>query len=377
MAGLYFHIPFCKQACHYCDFHFSTNRSTQGDLVRAILSELEIQKNYGGGEPLKTIYFGGGTPSLLAPEELEAIFQAIRDHYIVNPDAEITLEGNPDDLNFEQLSGLRKAGVNRLSIGIQSFHDKVLKYLNRAHSSISARQSVADARLAGFNNISIDLIYAIPDLGDDVWKEDIRQAIALSPEHISSYSLTIEEKTVFGYQAARGKLIPTSDDTSARHLEILMAELGQAGYEHYEISNFARPGFRSRHNSSYWQQQKYIGIGPSAHSYNGDSRQFNIANNAGYVRALAQGKIPYQLEILSRNDHINEFLLTTLRTSWGCDAGTINSKYDYDLLTHQREYLNRMTANGMITVEGNHIRLTQRGKLMADKIASDLFVITD
>lgn len=319
MAGLYLHIPFCAQACHYCDFHFSTNLRTRSEIVDALRKELGMQQHYLQNEPLATIYFGGGTPSLLDARELEAIFSSIREHFTVEQSAEITLEANPDDLTPQRLESFRNLGINRLSIGIQSFDDDVLKFLNRSHNSQAASQCVIRARQAGFNNISVDLIYAIPGQNDSAWTENIRQAIGLQPNHISSYSLTIEEKTVFGKWSSKGTLNAVSDDIAAVQFETLMTILEKEGFDHYEISNFARPGFQSQHNSSYWRQQKYLGIGPSAHSYNGESRQFNISNNTAYQKAIQTGKIPFEREVLTVEDRINEYLLTGLRTSWGCD----------------------------------------------------------
>lgn len=279
MAGIYIHIPFCKQACHYCDFHFSTSQQTRVDLIRSITKEIELQKDYLEGEIVQTIYVGGGTPSLLEAHELLSILDTIRSFFPIIPNPEITLEANPDDLTISKLKDLSRLGINRLSIGIQSFHAEFLTFLNRSHDSVTAIECVWHAREIGFKNISIDLIYAIPSESDFQWSEDIRQAIALQPDHISCYALTIEEKTVFGRWAATGKFKATDDDTAARHLEILMTELELAGFDHYEISNFARQGFHAKHNSNYWRQEKYLGVGPSAHSYNGNSRQFNISNN--------------------------------------------------------------------------------------------------
>ncbi len=331
MAGIYLHIPYCKQACHYCDFHFSTQQDSKTQLVQALSLELALQKNYLGNEVVETIYLGGGTPSLLNEKELGEIFHSIHKHFAVTDNAEITLEANPDDLSLENLQAIRKVGVNRLSIGIQSFDNGILKFLNRAHSAREAADCVTHARNAGFSNISIDLIYAIPGQNNDLWMKNIEQAIALSPEHISSYSLTIEEKTVFGNWFKKGKLKIESDEAAASQMEILMDLLGRAGYEHYEISNFCRPNFYSRHNSSYWKQKKYLGIGPSAHSYNGSSRQYNIRNNSLYIQSLEQGKIPFEMETLSRANLINEYLLTTLRTSWGCDLDYLAKHFSFDL----------------------------------------------
>jgi oxygen-independent coproporphyrinogen III oxidase len=263
-----------------------------------------------------------------------------------------------------------------LSIGIQSFQDTVLKFLNRAHNASAAVQCVDQARLAGFQNISIDLIYAIPGQSDEEWKNNIHQALRLHPEHISSYSLTIEEKTVFGRKAAQGRLKAVNDDLAARQLEILVAELEKEGYEQYEVSNFSRPGYQSKHNSSYWKQQKYLGIGPSAHSYNRVSRQYNISNNHLYTRSLKEGKIPFQLEMLSAEDHINEYLLTTLRTHWGSNLEKLKLEYGYDVLQQHDALITNLLAGKLAVIEENFLKLTKAGRLLADKIASDLFLIS-
>jgi oxygen-independent coproporphyrinogen-3 oxidase len=375
MAGIYLHIPFCKQACYYCDFHFSTSLETKNELVKAISRELILQKDYVKGEAINTIYFGGGTPSLLSEEELKMLFVTIYTNYIVNPAAEITLEANPDDLDVSNLKQFYSAGVNRLSIGIQSFDDNVLRFLNRAHDSIAAKSCVNEARSIGFKNISIDLIYAIPGQDDIAWKNNIKQALDLSPEHISSYSLTIEDKTVFGRWAATGKLKITEDEIAATQLEILTEQLEAAGFEQYEISNFSRQGFESKHNSSYWKQEKYLGVGPSAHSYNERSRQYNINNNAAYTRSLQQNVIPFTLETLAVEDKINDYLLTTLRTHWGTDLKKLQALYGYDLLADHQQYIESLCSQKLATLENDTLLLTKRGKLLADKIASDLFVL--
>lgn len=375
MAGIYIHIPFCKQACHYCDFHFSTNQETRSELVQSILTEIKIQKDYLRGESIQTIYFGGGTPSVLEGHELGAILESIRSTHAVAKDAEVTLEANPDDLTLSKLHELSNLGVNRMSIGIQSFHPEMLTFLNRAHDSTTAIRSFNEAREAGFKNISIDLIYALPDESENQWREDINQAIALQPDHLSCYALTIEEKTVFGRWSAAGKLKATDDETAARHLEILMDELEREGFEHYEISNFAKPGFHSKHNSSYWRQEKYLGVGPSAHSYNGASRQFNINNNNLYIRSLKNNAVPFEKEELSQENMINEYILTTLRTQWGTDLKKLKQDFEYDLLIENTDYLSKILKNKLAILEADVLRLTRKGKLLADKISSDLFVI--
>lgn len=344
-------------------------------MVKAMVQEIELQQHYLEGEQIETIYFGGGTPSLLTQAEVEELMTAIRTRFVVTKQAEITLEANPDDLSKEKLAALKKSGVNRLSIGIQTFHDTLLTSLNRAHSSEDAMRCVSNSREAGFNNISIDLMYALPAETMEMWKEDIERALALDPEHISCYSLTIEPKTAFGKWTKQGKLKAPEDEVAAQHLELLMDVLEKAGYEHYEVSNFAKPGFYSRHNSSYWKGAHYLGIGPSAHSYNGISRHYTVANNHHYLKAMASGAVPFEKEILSKADKINEYLLTTLRTSWGCDSEKLLAATGYDLLTEQATYVQQLVDLQYALVEERKITLTRRGKLLADKIASDLFVL--
>ncbi len=343
-------------------------------MVNAIARELVLQKDYLAGERVDTIYLGGGTPSLLGQDELQTLLNVIRANHNILSGAEITLEANPDDLTPEKLVHLKAAGVNRLSIGIQTFNTARLKALNRVHDEALAVKSFNDARSAGFDNISIDLMYALPEETLDDWRLDIKQAIELAPEHISSYSLTIEPKTAFGKWAASGKLKPESDDIAAKHLEILMEVLPAAGYEHYEISNFAKPGFHSKHNSSYWKGQKYLGVGPSAHSFDGLTRQYNIANNHLYIKSLNTDVIPFEKEVLTRENRINEYILTSLRTSWGTDCGFLKSTYGYDLPAENKKYLSELLDKKLITLEQDVLKLTPAGKLFADKISSDLFV---
>jgi oxygen-independent coproporphyrinogen-3 oxidase len=374
MAGLYIHIPFCKQACHYCDFYFSTNQQSVSELCNAIATEITTRTAYLEGEQIETIYFGGGTPSILSPTHLQQIIAAVAGCFTIAPNAEITLEANPDDLSQQKLHDLRTIGINRLSIGIQSFSDQVLTFLNRAHTTSDAANCIAWARTAGFSNISIDLMYAIPDQDDAQWKVNIQQALQLNPEHISAYSLTIEEKTVFGQWHKKGKLPVVEDAIAASQFELLMAALQQAGYQHYEISNFCKPGYYSRHNSGYWQQKKYLGVGPSAHSYDLASRQYNISNNHLYIKAISNGTLPFEKEILTQHDKINEYVFTTLRTSWGCDLNYLQNNLNFDLRKEFAQALKSFENQSLIEIHNNIITLTAKGKLFADKIASDLFV---
>lgn len=375
MAGLYLHIPFCKQACYYCDFHFSTNQDIRRELVDCMIRELRLQKDYLNGASLRTIYFGGGTPSLLTETELADILTAIHDLYDTSKVCEITLEANPDDLTAGKLTMLRSAGINRLSIGIQTFQDHLLQFLHRAHTADGARACMQLARMAGFDNISADLIYGIPGESEDMLVHDLNELLALHPQHVSCYSLTVEEKTVFGKWSRTGKLRPVDDDVSAQHLELVRNTLRQHGYEHYEVSNFALPGFHSQHNSSYWTQEPYLGIGPSAHSFNGTTRHYTISNNHHYCRSLEEGRLPSEQEVLSREDRINEVLLTSLRTARGCDLSVLQGQFGYNLLTNQQVYIERLLQNNWAILAGQHLILTEKGLLLADSIASDLFLL--
>ncbi len=299
MAGIYLHIPFCKKACHYCDFHFSTSPVYKDQMVKALRNEIILRTAYTGTEVIETIYFGGGTPSVLSAEELGMLIHEITEYYPVSPSAEITLEANPDDLNPQKVKELRQTPVNRFSIGIQSFFEEDLKWMNRAHTAPEGHSSIKRVQDAGFENITADLIYGYPLLSDEKWKYNVRELIELQIPHISSYAMTVEPATALASFIQRGKQGPMNEAQSARQFEILMDELHSAGFEHYEISNFAKPGRHSRHNSNYWEGVNYIGIGPSAHSFNGDSRQWNVADNMKYIQALQGNKIPFEIEHLN------------------------------------------------------------------------------
>ena len=372
MAGLYIHIPFCKQACHYCDFHFSTNQDQRTRLCQAIAKEINLQHSYLDNEPIHTLYFGGGTPSLLSGEELNIIFESVHSHFVVDDDAEVTMEVNPDDLTTDKLKELKNFGVNRLSVGIQSFNNPTLTFFNRAHSGEQAIESIHRARTAGFDNISIDLIYSVPGQAEDIWKKDIEQAVALQPEHISSYSLTIEEKTAFGKWQKTGRIKPLDENKAVADFEVLMDMLNSSGYEHYEISNFSKPGFHSKHNSSYWRQRKYLGLGPSAHSYNGETRQLNVANNSHYINAIIKGEVPFEIEQLSRENKINEYIITTLRTKWGCDLSYLEKNFGYSIF--ETPILQKLLVQELIVLNKTIMTLTKKGKMLADQVAIELFV---
>jgi oxygen-independent coproporphyrinogen-3 oxidase len=376
MPGLYLHIPFCKQACHYCDFHFSTSLGLKGQFVDALVKEMALRKNYlpDPSAPLETIYFGGGTPSLLTGTELAHIFEAIHTHFPVSPQAEITLEANPDDLSPAKLAELAASPINRLSIGLQSFHEPHLRLMNRAHSAQESWQAVREAQAAGFENISVDLIYGVPAPSHDIWQADLARLFVLGVPHVSAYALTIEPDTAFGRRLQKGTFVAPPDEFVATQFEMLLGQLRAHGYEQYEISNFCQPGRESRHNSNYWRGVPYLGLGPSAHSFDGRSRQYAVANNPQYVAALLErNEVPATVEQLSPLDQANEYLLTTLRTSRGCDLAYLRDALGLNLLAERADYLASLTAQGMATLTGDVLRLTDAGKLLADHITLELF----
>ncbi|NLR79221.1 radical SAM family heme chaperone HemW [Chitinophaga eiseniae] len=374
MSGIYLHIPFCKQACYYCNFHFSTSLSGKETMVNSLLEEITLQKDYLGLEPVHTIYFGGGTPSLLDAVHLQSLLAKLRATFRVAADAEITLEANPDDLTADKLAMLKEVGINRLSIGIQSFHEADLVWMNRAHNSQQARDCIQLARETGFENLTIDLIYGGPTLSDEGWEQNVQQAIALGIPHLSCYALTVEPGTALDHFIKKKKMAPTDPDKAARHFEMLMQWLETAGYEHYEISNFALPGWHSRHNSSYWQGKSYLGLGPSAHSFNGVSRQWNIANNAQYIKSIAAGKVPFEIESLTTSMQFNEYIMTALRTSAGCQLEWVAEKFGTDLVNHLIANSQSFIRIGRMERVGDALRLTKAGRLFADGIAGDLFI---
>ncbi len=374
---LYLHIPFCRQACHYCDFHFSTSLARKPAIVDALIRELELRADYLGtpAPALPSIYLGGGTPSLLSADELLRIFDAIHRLFPVDTNAEITLEANPDDLTPAWLAGLRQTPVNRLSIGIQSFHEPHLRLMNRAHSAAEALACVRLAQDAGFDNLSIDLIYGIPAPSHAIWENDLATALALDAPHLSAYALTVEPRTALGRWTEKGRFIPAPDEFTAHQFDLLTTTLTAAGYEHYEVSNFARPGQHARHNSAYWAGSAYLGIGPSAHSFDGKlMRQANVSSNAAYLTALEKGEIPATFDQLTPRDRANEYLMTALRTSRGLDLARLRTEFGRDLrATHSAELTDLLTRHLATLDAADVLRLTSAGRLLADQITLDLF----
>ncbi len=378
MAGIYIHIPFCKQACHYCNFHFATSLHYKPGLIDALIKEIDLQKEYLRNEAVETIYFGGGTPSLLNTEELSLIIQKIRAVFSISPRPEITLEANPDDITEEKLIEWKQAGINRLSIGIQSFFDEDLQWMNRAHNAQQAMDNLLLAKKY-FDNITIDLIYGTPQLTNEKWKHNVNTAITLNIPHLSCYALTVEPKTPLHKMIAQHKSENIDPDQQSEQFVLLMQWLEEAGYEHYEISNFALPalsaggrGWRSRHNSSYWQGKKYAGIGPSAHSFDGNSRQWNIASNNAYIESIAKGILPFEKETLTPTQKLNEYIMTSLRTIEGISFEKLRSQFNIEEKELMKKAAKFIEA-GLIETDRHSMKLTRPGRLLADGIAADLF----
>jgi oxygen-independent coproporphyrinogen-3 oxidase len=375
MAGIYIHIPFCNKACYYCNFHFSVSKKNRSELVNCIRRELKLRAKEMRAKMINTIYFGGGTPSVLDVFEIETILDTIWDNYEVVAKPEVTLEANPDDLSLEKIKELASTKINRLSIGVQSFRDVDLQFMNRSHSAEEAIYSIRNT-LAYFKNITVDLIYGIPELSDADWKNNILKLIEMDIPHVSAYALTVEKKTALHHFIKKGKLDPLSEKKALNHFNILVDTLEEHGYEQYEISNFAKPDYYSKHNTGYWQGERYIGIGPSAHSFNGVSRSWNVASNSKYIKAITIDMLPLEAEQLSVDEQFNEFVMTGLRTRWGIDLGIIENRFGDAYLNHIVKSSARHVQNGLMEVENEaHLKTTAKGKFLADGLASDLFIV--
>ncbi len=372
MAGIYIHIPFCKKACHYCNFHFSTTHSLLPQMMVSIVKEVDLQRHY-LTENISTIYFGGGTPSLCTMYDVQCMIDKIRSVFTVNDDAEITLESNPDDITEEKLVGWKANGINRLSIGVQSFLEADLRWMNRAHSANQAVESIQLAQQHGFDNITIDLIYGTPTLTDEQWYQNVKKAITLNVPHLSCYALTVEPKTALNKMIQQHKIANVDAEKQARHFELLMGWLADAGYDHYEISNFAKPGYRSKHNSSYWQGKSYLGLGPSAHSFNGSSRQWNVANNALYIASIDKNVVPFEIEHLTPTQQLNEYIMTSLRTLEGLSLLHIRQVWGKEMATVILQNSQQFIYVNSMVLQDEKLQLTKAGKLLADGIAADLF----
>jgi oxygen-independent coproporphyrinogen-3 oxidase len=399
MSGIYIHIPFCKQACHYCDFHFSTNFKQKDALVLALAKELELRKTEFKNTTVKTIYFGGGTPSVLSIKELDFLIQTVYKNYKVEENPEITLEANPDDLfqskslhlknntaenvslnAVENLTDLnffqqyKNIGINRLSIGVQSFFETDLKLMNRAHNASEAKKCIEEA-VKYFNNISIDLIYGIPNASNQQWLENIQTALSFGIPHISSYALTVEPKTALESLIAKGKIDNVNDELAQEQFFILKDELAKNGFEHYELSNFSKPGFYSQNNSAYWLGKAYLGIGPSAHSFNGISRSWNIKNNIKYIKSINENTLPNEIELLTKNDRYNEAVMTGLRTIWGVSLNNIVSNFGLDYKNDILKQSEKFIKEQLLYIEDETLKVTTKGQFLCDGIASQLFKI--
>ncbi len=372
--GIYIHIPFCKQACHYCNFHFSTATKYQEEMVKAITKELQMQQSYLPNKPLESIYFGGGTPSILSEKYLEQIFTTIHKLFKVSPNAEITLEANPDDLHKDKLLALKSMGINRLSIGVQSFFADDLVLMNRAHTPKEAVRALELSFEQGFEEINLDLIYGITTASNDSWIKNMEKAFNFPINHLSAYALTVEPKTALAHFIKKGKYPPIDEQKASEQYNMLMEFAQAKGWTHYEISNFALPGKEARHNTAYWQGKAYLGIGPSAHSFNGHSRQWNIANNQTYMKAIEQDRVPFEVEILSPTDQYNELVMTALRTKWGCSEKEI-AKLGESYVTFFRKEIQASLEEQLVVQIGDIYTLTQKGMHYADRIASDVMLV--
>lgn len=382
MSGIYIHIPFCKQACHYCDFHFSTSMKKKDEMVLALVKELIMRAGEFKNEIVETIYFGGGTPSVLDISELKLLIDTVYQNYNVAENPEITLEANPDDLTTASVRAQSRTlfknyisiGINRLSIGIQSFFDDDLKLMNRAHNAEEALTTLIKAT-KHFDNISVDLIYGIPGLSNKRWKQNIEAVLSLGIPHISSYALTVEPKTALKKLIQTGKIAEPNDEVAQEQFVILVETLQAKGFIHYELSNFGKENYFSKNNSSYWLGKKYLGIGPSAHSYNGVSRSWNVANNSLYLKSIQENQLPNEIEVLSINDRYNEYIMTGLRTIWGVDLNRIESEFGMKTLTYLRKQAQKFLDDGLLSIDNHILKTTPKGKFLTDGIASDLFLL--
>jgi oxygen-independent coproporphyrinogen-3 oxidase len=374
MSGIYIHIPFCKQACHYCDFHFSTSMKKKDEMVFALAKEMQMRKNESKMEVVETIYFGGGTPSVLTSVEIDFLIAAVYENYDVAANPEITLEANPDDLSTERILELSKSKINRLSIGIQSFFEDDLRMMNRAHNSEEAQKCLEGATRY-FDNISVDLIYGVPGMSNDKWKQNIKKALSFGIPHISSYALTVEPKTALKKLIDTGKIAEPNDEVAQEHFVILVETLEANGFIHYELSNFGKENYFSKNNSAYWLGKNYIGIGPSAHSYDGLSRSWNIANNPLYIKSIDADKLPNESEILTDSDRYNEYIMTGLRTIWGVSLERIKSEFGQSYLDYLKQQAQKFLDDELLFIANDILKPTKKGKFLTDGIASDLFIL--
>lgn len=374
MSGIYIHIPFCKQACHYCDFHFSTSLKKKDEMILALAKEIEMRKSEFQDEIVETIYFGGGTPSILSIEDLRFLIDEIYRNYKVVENPEITVEANPDDLTENRIIEFSKNKVNRLSIGIQSFFGDDLKMMNRAHNVEEAKKCLEIATQY-FDNISIDLIYGVPEMSNEKWLQNIETALSFGVPHISSYALTVETKTALHSFIQKGIIPQPDDEVAQEHFHILVDKLSENGFIHYELSNFGKENYFSKNNSSYWLGKKYIGIGPSAHSYDGKNRGWNVSNNSLYIKSIQENKLPIEIETLTKTDRYNEYIMTGLRTIWGVSLERIEQEFGKTYLDYLNQQAAKFIEDHLLFVDDNILRTTKKGKFLSDGIASDLFLL--
>lgn len=375
MSGIYIHIPFCKKACIYCDFHFSTSLSRKEEMVNAICKEIEIQHTFLNEKKLRSIYFGGGTPSVLSRKEQEKILNTISQYFELDEKIEITLEANPDDLNAQYLKELSDSPINRLSIGVQSFREEDLKLMNRSHNAEQAISSIKMAQDFGFHNITLDLIYAMPGMSNEVWKEQIKQAVSLGVPHISSYALTVEPKTILAHKVSKGEIKEADESIASEQFEILWQTLENEGFEHYEVSNFAKKGHRAVHNSAYWKGAAYLGVGPSAHSFKENIRQWNVSNNAIYMKDITQGKLNHETETLELKDKFNEWIMISLRTIEGLNLKEGEQRFSNAFMEYLNQEAENLLHNGKLLKKEDRLFIPQEWRFHSDGIASSLFYI--
>jgi oxygen-independent coproporphyrinogen III oxidase len=374
MSGIYIHIPFCKQACHYCDFHFSTSLKKKDEMVLALAKEIILRKDEFAAEVVETIYFGGGTPSILQIADIRFLIDEVFKNFNVVKNPEITIEANPDDLTEERIIELSNNRINRLSIGIQSFFEDDLKMMNRAHNSEEAKKCLEIATKF-FDNISIDLIYGMPNMSNEKWLQNIETALSFNVPHISSYALTVEPKTALHTFIQKGIIPQLDDEVAQEHFHLLVDKLEESGFIHYELSNFGKDNYFSKNNSSYWLGKKYLGIGPSAHSYDGISRSWNVSNNSIYLKSLSENQLPSESETLSKTDRYNEYVMTGLRTIWGISLDRIENEFGKTYLDYLNQQAEKYIEDHLLFVDDNILRTTKSGKFLSDGIASDLFLL--
>ena len=374
MSGIYIHIPFCKKACHYCNFHFSTNQNFKSAFIEAVCRELILRKSEYASDEIQSIYFGGGTPTVLDVTELNTILKTVYKNYKVSETAEITLEANPDDLDLEKIKQLSNTKINRLSIGIQSFHESELSAMNRAHNAEDARKCL-ELATTYFDNITIDLMFGMPTMSIELWRQNLQIAFEFGIKHLSCYSLTVEPKTALEHFIKKGSHPPMDDELAAQHFEVLLEETSAQGLTHYETCSFGHPDYFSKHNTSYWLGKTYMGVGPSAHSFDGTKRSWNVSNNSKYIKALEVDKLPFESEVLSVENRFNEYIMTGLRTIWGISLEKIEADYGVKIKDYLLQNSEKFISSNTLVIEDNHLKITTSGKFLSDGIASDLFLV--